>query len=1103
MPVEQSESAVLLFTDIVDSTRLMTGMSPEAAEEVRRAHFAVLRDAVSEHGGEEVKNLGDGMMVVFSSAARAISCAVAMQQSNEQANRSASHPIGLRVGISAGEIMREEGDCFGDPVVEASRLCGLCEGGQILSAEIVRIMAGRRCRHECHPLGPLELKGLPEPVPTLEVQWEPLGGQGTSAQTPLPRTLELQSTVRIVERDVELNQLAEVLKRATEEKGRHLVLISGEAGQGKTTLAAVAAQAGWEAGACVLFGHGEEDLGAPYQLFAEALNDHARHADEQAFLRLVRPYASELVHLIPDLAERLPDLAPSKAAESDSERYMLFAAVVSFLQALGERQPVILVLDDLQWADQGSLQLLRHVAVSEHAARLLIVGTYRDTELHDSGRLVELFGSLRRLNVEITRIELSGLDDEGVALLMEGFAGHELDDAAHQLAEAVSRETDGNPFFVVEVLRHLAETGLIYQDTEGRWSARSDLDLMSLPDSIRDVIRGRVARLGKEATSVVSLASVIGLEFDLDLLSEASEMPEDLLLDALDAAKLVALVREHPDGGGRYTFSHPLIQRLVYEDLGSARQARYHRVVGEALETIGGARPGYRVSELARHWVNATKTVDLVKAIDYSRLAADAALAGLAPDAALGYYTQALDLLARLDEPDTSLTLDLTIGLGTAQRQCGDAQFRQTLVGAARMAEALGDTDRLVAAALANTRGTVSTAGDLDGEKVAILDSAAKQLPERHRNRALLLALQCAELTVGSPLEERQRLAEEALAIAEANQEDTVTAWVLNHLQVPLAVPALLASSVARTTRSLELAQRVGDPALLRASASCRRYSAGCEGDVEEMDRCFAITQPLVERLDQPFMVWVETLQRSTRSLIAGDIEAAERFANHAYQVGTESGQPDAFIVFGAQMLMVSWWRGNLGDMVPLIEAAIANNPGLPFFHGVLAMAHAEGDRAGPAAELLARFGEAGYELPMNVTWLTGMVAYAEAASAIDDARSAAALLEHLRPFKDQWHYSDIAAAGPLSRPLGSLSTVLGRYDEAEEYFALAWTASRDARAWFFAARTALSWGTMLTRRGSGGDPGLAQEMLTQAKELADEHGYAHVARRAGALLAT
>ena len=1095
MQVEASESAVLLFTDIVDSTRMMTGMSPDAAEKTRRQHFAVLRKCVAKHGGEEIKNLGDGIMVLFTSAARAISCAVAMQQGTERANRTSPDPIGLRTGLSGGDIVRDEGDCFGDPVVEASRLCAKCVGGQILAAEIVRIMAGRRCRHECRPVGSLELKGLPEPVPTVEVPWEPLV-HAAGGPAPLPRTLELHSTVRIVERDVELDQLTDALHQTTGDKGRHLVLISGEAGQGKTTLAAAAARAGWEAGACVLFGHCDEDLGAPYQLFAEALSQYVRHGDGHTVMRTVRPYASELVRLIPDLTERVPDLAPSKAADADAERYMLFAAVVSFLTALGELQPVILVLDDLQWADKGSLQLLKHIAVSEHASRLLVIGTYRHTELPSSSALVELLGAVRRLDVETTRIELSGLDDAGVALLMEELAGHTLDPVALRLAGAVSHETGGNPFFVVEVLRHLAETGVIYQDDVGKWSARSDLDLMSLPDSVRDIVRARVVRLAEDSQRILSLASVIGLEFDPDLLSTASQIPEDSLLDHLDAARSAALIREHPDGDGRYTFTHPLIQHLIYDGLGSARQSRYHRVIGEALEALGDDRPGFRVNELARHWVKATKTVDLVKAIDYSKQAADAALAGLAPADAMGYYTQALELQERLDENDQSLRVDLNIGLGTAQRQSGDVRFRQTLVAAARMAEALGDIDRLVAAALANDRGTFSTVSQLDHEKVAILELGIVHLPKNDPNRALLLALQCSELTVGSPLEQRQGLAEKALAIAEAHGDDTVTTLVLNHVQIPLAVPPLLATSVARSTRALELAGRVGDPALIRASASSRRYSAACEGDIDEMDRCFDITKPLVEQLDQPFMVWVESLQRSTRALIAGDADSAERFAGLAFQVGSESGQPDAFIVYGAQMLMVSWWRGSLGDMVPLIEEALADNPRLPFFKGVLAMAHAEGDRPGLAREILALFGETNYELPMEVTWLTGMVAYAEAASQIDDAAAAAALFEQLRPYDRQWHYSDIAAAGPLARSLGDLASVLGRYDEASDYFERAWTASEDARAWFFAARTALSWGTMLTRHGREKDAGLAREMLTRAYNLAEKHGYMNIPRR-------
>ena len=171
-----TENVTVLFTDIVGSTELSQRLSPDDADEVRRGHFSILRQALAESGGTEVKNLGDGLMVVFASASAALACAVAMQQGVERDNRDREHAVGLRVGMSGGEVSREDDDYFGDPVVEAARLCASCEGGQVLAADVVRAMAGRRSRHECRPSGNSSLKGLPEPVETVEVLWEPLGG---------------------------------------------------------------------------------------------------------------------------------------------------------------------------------------------------------------------------------------------------------------------------------------------------------------------------------------------------------------------------------------------------------------------------------------------------------------------------------------------------------------------------------------------------------------------------------------------------------------------------------------------------------------------------------------------------------------------------------------------------------------------------------------------------------------------------------------------------------------------------------------------------------------------------------------------------------------
>ncbi len=196
-----TENVAILFTDIVGSTELSQRLSPEDADQARRGHISILRQAIAEVGGTEVKNLGDGVMVVFSSASAALACGVAMQQGVERDNRDREHSLGLRVGLSGGEVSREDDDYFGDPVVEAARLCALCESGQVLAADVVRAMAGRRSRHDCRSVGELILKGLPDPVETVEVVWEPLGGTDTGTSVPLPGRLAQRPTVGVVGRE--------------------------------------------------------------------------------------------------------------------------------------------------------------------------------------------------------------------------------------------------------------------------------------------------------------------------------------------------------------------------------------------------------------------------------------------------------------------------------------------------------------------------------------------------------------------------------------------------------------------------------------------------------------------------------------------------------------------------------------------------------------------------------------------------------------------------------------------------------------------------------------------------------------------------------------
>jgi class 3 adenylate cyclase/tetratricopeptide (TPR) repeat protein len=1093
-----SENVTVLFTDMVGSTALASSLDADAADELRRGHFAMLRQSVVEAGGTEVKTLGDGLMVVFGSASAALSCAVAMQQGIEREGRTRELRVGLRVGLSAGEVSHEDGDFFGEPVIEAARLCDRCVSGQVLAADIVRLTAGRRSRHNSRSVGLLDLKGLPDPVETVEVLWEPLLDD-VGPVVPLPARLAVRPVVGVVGRETELSVVLEAFKRVAAGGGREVLLVSGEAGLGKTTLLAEAARVAFAEGACVLFGHCEEDLATPYQLFTGALGHLVTHARHEQLAEHVESWGPELALLVPALASRLPGLQASRATDADTERYQVFAAVVGLLDTVSQAQPVVLVLDDLQWADRASLQLLQHVLAVDHPMRVLVLGTYRDAELSRAHPLNDALAGLHRSG-EVGRLELAGLDDAGIVSLMEAAAGHALDDTAVRLARALHRETDGNPFFVSEVLRHLAETGAITHDAvTGRWVATATLEAMALPASVRTIIGARVGRLGPDAERVLSLAAVIGRDFDLDVLAAAAAMAHDDVLDILDAAAAATLVRELTDTPGHYTFAHALIQHTLYEDLGATRRARAHRRVAEALEELYAEHPGSRVGELARHW-HAAQPADPAKALDYSQRAGDAALAALAPGDALRHYAQALTIFERSGDPDPLLGIDLAIGIGTAQRQWGDAAFRETLLDAARRAADIDDTDRLVAAALANNRGMFSNTGNVDRERVAILELALDRLPTDDPSRALVLSTLCAELTYDDSLERRQRLADEALDIARATGDDATTVRVLNHIAPSLAGPHLLDQSLAWTAEGLEIAERLGDPVQLYWAAHLRAGAALSAGDIDETDRCWEIAWSVAERLDEPMLLWQRATMRSLRAQLAGDNDAAEALTNEAFRIATDSGQPDAGVFLAVQQGAVALQRGiDAGDLTELLENMARQLPNLkPAITSVLAVNHVEMGRLDDAHQLLRAFAASGFALsPDPGGWFLRMVNYASVAVACRDTEIATAMFDRLDPFADRLPIAAIQALDHISLVLGDLARVLGRYDEAESCYARAAKFSERAGAKFLSAKTHLGWAGMLIERDAPGDPQRARDLLRAAHTVAAANGYAQLQRQA------
>lgn len=1074
-----TETVTVLMTDLVGSTAMADRLGPVVAEELRTEHFGLLRSALERTGGREVKNLGDGLMVVLTSASQALQCAVAMQQALEARNRSAEEPFGVRVGVSLGEASMQDGDYFGEPVVEAARLCAYAQGGQIVVNALVRQLAGSRDGHSFQSLGGLELKGISEPVQAFELCWEPARGGGIG----LPQRLRELPPTGYVGRVAERAALAQLWGEVRGGALR-LALIGGEAGVGKTRLSTHLALTAHGEGATVLYGRCDEDLGVPYQPWAQALRHLVGEAPQPLLRAHVERHGGELTRLAPALAERVADVPAPRQSDQETERYLLYAAAAGLLQTAGQSEPVVLILDDLHWADAPTLSLLRHVIGAGPAARIMIVGTYRDSDLSRDHRLTALLADLHR-EQGVRRLRLQGLEVEEVLALMEAIAGHELDEDGRELAAQITRESAGNPFFAGELLRHLTESGALVREDGGRWRLVSDVAELGLPQSVREVIGRRVERLGSDARTALSAAAVIGRDFDIELLGAVADVPETRLLDLLDEAVGASLLHESGEHGGRFTFTHALVEHSLYEDLSRTRRARLHQRVAEALERLCGDDPGERLGELAAHWAAATVSANPGKALLYAHRAGDHALAALAPDEAARWYEQALELHAQAPSPDRAERCELLIGLGTAQRQGGDRSSRQTLLEAAALAQQLGDHDLLCAAVLANTRGFPSHMGVVDGELVQALQAAAEALPLGDHRRGQVLALLASELHYSGDPSRCRQLAEEAVEIARGTDDEVALAHALLHAIWAITAPDTLEQRQEMIDELSDITRRLDDPRLSWIATGARAVAAIEVGDRAQIESALAAGREKATALPHASLRWAMLVSEAVWSFVQGDLQGSERWATQAAQAG--SGEPDAIAAFAVQLFAVRYFQGRIAE---LAEQALADTrrreSTAPHLAGA-ALALLENGQEDQAREMALAVEL--QSIPLELPWPQAMFLWAIVCCRLHIADRASELYELISPFRDRLAGNAMCAFGTFAWTLGTLAATLGRQEQALEHFAAAAAIEQRLGAPLFLARTRSSWACTLIARGRPEDRERAQQMLDQAHDVAERLG--------------
>jgi tetratricopeptide (TPR) repeat protein/predicted Ser/Thr protein kinase len=452
-----------------------------------------------------------------------------------------------------------------------------------------------------------------------------------AALPPPPFVSALPDATAFVGRDSEIAQMTRGWDQARAGR-RHLLLLAGEPGIGKTRLATEFARQCAAQQATVLAGRSDEEALVPYQPFAEALSWYARMCPEPELRATLNAIGggAELAPIVVELMRRIPDLQTSLKSAGEGERYRLFDVIDALFSAASSVHPIVLVLDDLHWADHPTLLLLKHLMRSTRATALCIVGTYRDSELRRTHPLAEILADFRR-DESVTRLSVRGLTATDVEGLAPSIAGQSL---PPRLAQTVVAGAGGNPFFIGEILRHLRETDAL--------RGAHDANDLGLPEGVKEVIGRRLSRLSDECNRALALAAVIGREFDVELLIALGDLAEERLLDAIEEAVRAQLIAEAAGGRGRLTFRHALIRETLYGELLSVRRIRLHRRVAEAIEERARGRVNPPLADLAYHFSQSASAGTADKAVDYATRAGDRASELLAYEEAARMYDLAL-----------------------------------------------------------------------------------------------------------------------------------------------------------------------------------------------------------------------------------------------------------------------------------------------------------------------------------------------------------------------------------------------------------------------------------------------------------------------------
>lgn len=890
----------------------------------------------------------------------------------------------------------------------------------------------------------------------------------------------------LVGRVRELRELHDAFDRAACGHGA-VLLVLGDPGVGKTRLAAALAEHAAAAGARVIWTRGWGRAAPAYWPWVEVVRGLAQEIDGETLRRALGSGADQLLRLAPELAERLPDAQapPRETDHSEIERFALFDALVALLRVRSLTGPVVILIDDLQAVDEGSLVALDFVSRMLRDIGVLLVATMHERVPY---RTPDAQLALQNIVRAGRRLVLGGLARDDVGRLIELTSGLA---AAPGLATAVHAVTEGNPFFAREILALLLAEGRLH-DRPGE---------LPLPEGVRETIRRRLEPLDGQACETLELAAIIGRTFDLATLECASPLDRDCVLSALDEAAALGLVVAVPGTLGQHRFGHGLIRETLLFGMPAAARMNGHRVVGEALERVYRGAIDAHLPELAHHFLAAAPRGDIAKTVDYAERAAYRALDTLAYEQAAEFFTRALDALETM-EPDVARRAGLLLGLGTAQSRAGRPAARATFEAAVAAARAI-EADDIFARAALGFAPFALTPGYVDETHVALLVEALDRVGRADDPmRVRLLGSLAVALYWSDNAQRRRELAIEALEMARRLDDDMTLAIALSSAQLATTGPDTTEQGLAWLRELFALTDRAGETVMSLAARS-RHVDvlmelddlAGADIAIEALER---LAHAARDRRAAAFV----PLHRARRAALDGRYEDAERLLAEVTEIVGELSASTIPITVASQRVVLTWLQKGPREIGELVRAYADGAPAMPCWRAGLAAALADAGRRDEATLEFDRLAADDFAaLPRDNLWLTAMALLTETVAALDLREHAIALHVQLAPFAGRnVVLPTVAFLGPVEMWLGILARVAGRDAEALEQLAVARVRATRDGARPTLARIAIEEAAVHVRDGATTARKRAEELLESAGRASEQLKLVRVGEQVRAL---